>query len=204
MRKNAHIPSSGPVTTMYATNTPVSLSLPVVSVDRLLDTTGSPLATPHLHPEAADALLKLAERSQRGVAMQLEFVVPAQDKHRTDEVRHALVTHFQQSETELSHRLKSILRQGRVAARGAAAVRTLACAPAAPASPAAGAGTYHAARTLEPFNAIFEDRVKRPWNFRRKDGQPRNVVLEWLLCDKWHGLVRLLHTQHHPNERVCY
>ena len=101
---------------MYATNTPVCLSLPVVSVDRLLDTTGSPLATPHLHPEAADALLKLAERSQRGVAMQLEFVVPAQDSHRTDEVRRALATHFQQSETELSHRLKSILRQGRVAA----------------------------------------------------------------------------------------
>ena len=116
MRKNARIPLSVPVTTMHAPTTPVSLSLPVVSVDRLLDTTGSPLATPHLHPEAADALLKLAERSQRGVAMQLEFVVPAQDSHRTDEVRQALATHFQQSETELSHRLKSILRQGRVAA----------------------------------------------------------------------------------------
>ena len=116
MRKNVRIPLSCLVTTMYATNTPVCLSLPVVSVDRLLDTTGSPLATPHLHPEAADALLKLAERSQRGVAMQLEFVVPAQDSHRTDEVRRALATHFQQSETELSHRLKSILRQGRVAA----------------------------------------------------------------------------------------
>ena len=116
MRKNVRIPLSVPVTTMHAPTTPVSLSLPVVSVDRLLDTTGSPLATPHLHPEAADALLKLAERSQRGVAMHLEFVVPAQDSHRTDEVRQALATHFQQSETELSHRLKSILRQGRVAA----------------------------------------------------------------------------------------
>ena len=116
MRKNDRIPLSVPVTTMHAPTSPVSLSLPVVSVDRLLDTTGSPLATPHLHPEAADALLKLAERSQRGVAMQLEFVVPAQDSHRTDEVRQALATHFQQSETELSHRLKSILRQGRVAA----------------------------------------------------------------------------------------
>ena len=116
MRKNVRIPLSVPVTTMHAPTPPVSLSLPVVSVDRLLDTTGSPLATPHLHPEAADALLKLAERSQRGVAMQLEFVVPAQDSHRTDEVRQALATHFQQSETELSHRLKSILRQGRVAA----------------------------------------------------------------------------------------
>ena len=76
MRKNDRIPLSVPVTTMYAPTTPVSLSLPVVSVDRLLDTTGSPLATPHLHPEAADALPKLAERSQRGVAMHLEYGMP--------------------------------------------------------------------------------------------------------------------------------
>jgi hypothetical protein len=101
---------------MHISDTPISLSLPVVSVDRLLDTTGSPLATPHLHPEASDALLKLAERSPRGAAMQLEFVVPPQDSHRSDEVRHALATHFQQIETELSHRLQSILREGRVAA----------------------------------------------------------------------------------------
>jgi len=101
---------------MHATDTPTSLSLPVVSVDRLLDTTGSPLATPHLHPEAAEALLKLAERAPRGAAMQLEFTVPEADSHRTDEVRHALQSHFQQIEGELAHRLQSILRQGRVAA----------------------------------------------------------------------------------------
>ncbi len=102
--------------TMPATDSPVSLRLPVVSVDRLLDTTGSPLATPHLHPEAAEALLKLAERAPRGAAMQLEFTVPAQDSHRTEEVRQALASHFQQIETEQTHLLHSTLRQGRVAA----------------------------------------------------------------------------------------
>ena len=101
---------------MHATDTPTSLSLPVVPADRLLHTTGSPLATPHLHPEAAEALLKLAERAPRGAAMQLEFTVPEADSHRTDEVRHALQSHFQQIEGELAHRLQSILRQGRVAA----------------------------------------------------------------------------------------
>ena len=101
---------------MHATDTTTSLSLPVVSVDRLLDTTGSPLATPHLHPEAAEALLKLAERAPRSAAMHLEFTVPEADSHRTDEVRHALQSHFQQIEGELAHRLQSILRQGRVAA----------------------------------------------------------------------------------------
>ena len=101
---------------MHSTDTPASLSLPVVSVERLLDTTGSPLATPHLHPEAAEALLKLAQRAPRGAALQLEFTVPQADCHRSDEVRHALQNHFQQLEDELTHRLHNILRQGRITA----------------------------------------------------------------------------------------
>ena len=74
---------------MSAAPAPASLHLAIVSVDRLLDTAGSPLATPHLHPEAAEALVKLAERAPRGAAVQLEFTVPEPDSHRTDEVRQA-------------------------------------------------------------------------------------------------------------------
>ena len=101
---------------MSAAPAPASLHLAIVSVDRLLDTAGSPLATPHLHPEAAEALVKLAERAPRGAAVQLEFTVPEPDSHRTDEVRQALTSHFQQNDLELRHRLQGILHQGRIAA----------------------------------------------------------------------------------------
>ena len=45
------------------------LRLNLVSVDSLLDCAGSPLATPHLHPEAAAMLLSKADRDAVGAAV---------------------------------------------------------------------------------------------------------------------------------------
>ena len=75
-------------------STTTTLQLPVVSVQSLLDTAGSALAAPHLHPDAVAMLLSLAGQSPRNTHFALEFTVPPQDVGRLEEVREAVEAQF--------------------------------------------------------------------------------------------------------------
>ena len=104
---------------MYPPATPLTahtLRLDMVSVDSLLDCAGSPLATPHLHPEAAAMLLSKADQASRFATLQIEFTVPAADLGRTQEVREATVAQFSRTQDEAHRQLRTIFRNGRVAA----------------------------------------------------------------------------------------
>ena len=98
------------------TNIVHPLRLNLVSVDSLLDCAGSPLATPHLHPEAAALLLSKADQAPRRAALRIEFSVPAADLGRTQEVRAATQAQFTRTQEEAHRQLGSIFRNGRVAA----------------------------------------------------------------------------------------
>lgn len=93
-----------------------TLQLPVVSVQSLLDTAGSALAAPHLHPDAVTMLLSLAGQSPRNTHFVLEFTVPPQDTGRLEEVREAVEAQFTRTQEDAARHLRQIMRNGRVAA----------------------------------------------------------------------------------------
>ena len=96
--------------------TTTTLQLPVVSVQSLLDTAGSALAAPHLHPDAVAMLLSLAEQSPRKTHFALDFTVPPQDVGRLEEVREAVEAQFTRTQEDAARQLRQIMRNGRVAA----------------------------------------------------------------------------------------
>lgn len=97
-------------------STTTTLQLPVVSVQSLLDTAGSALAAPHLHPDAVAMLLSLAGQSPRNTHFALEFTVPPQDTGRLEEVREAVEAQFTRTQEDAARHLRQIMRNGRVAA----------------------------------------------------------------------------------------
>lgn len=93
-----------------------TLQLPVVSVQSLLDTAGSALAAPHLHPDAVAMLMAMADHAPRNTAFRLEFSVPLQDTSRAEEVQRAVVAQFTRVQDDAGRQLARILRNGRFAA----------------------------------------------------------------------------------------
>ena len=91
------------------------LELPVVSVQSLLDTAGSALAAPHLHPDAVAMLLSLAGQSPRHTHFTLEFTVPLQDVGRQQDVHEAVIAQFTRVQEGAERNLRQIMRNGRVA-----------------------------------------------------------------------------------------
>lgn len=98
------------------TTTPHTLQLPVVSVQSLLDTAGSALAAPHLHPDAVAMLMSMADQAPRNTPFRLEFSVPLQDTSRVDEVQQAVAAQFTRVQEDAGRQLARILRNGRFAA----------------------------------------------------------------------------------------
>lgn len=93
-----------------------TLQLPVVSVQSLLDTAGSALAAPHLHPDAVAMLMSMADQAPRNTSFRLEFHVPLQDTQRADEVQQAVAAQFTRVREDAGRQLARILRNGRFAA----------------------------------------------------------------------------------------
>lgn len=89
------------------------LKLDVRSVDRLLDLDDTPLADPAIHQEAARVLRSKAASCPSGSRFLLEINVPAEDLSRTDEVRTAIRTQFEEEATEAREELKELSRKGR-------------------------------------------------------------------------------------------
>lgn len=88
------------------------LSLNVTSVDALLDAAGSPLAAPHIHPEAADALRTQAQNAT-APAFRITITVPAADLARGAEVEAAVRENFLHEQAATTQSLRELYRDAR-------------------------------------------------------------------------------------------
>ncbi len=102
---------------MTTNSNSTAITLAVHSVDQLLDVEGSPLIEPRLHPDVVRAIWESARSRRiklRDVSFFLTFEVPVADANRTDDVRHALCSHFQSECAEATNELRDVFRRGRI------------------------------------------------------------------------------------------
>lgn len=89
------------------------VKIAIRSVDSLLDSDGSPLASPGIHPEVAREILLKTKSCDAKKEFRIEFEVPAADAVRTEEVRAALSQHFQHDGVEAEQELAELYRDAR-------------------------------------------------------------------------------------------
>ena len=89
-----------------------TITLDVHSVERLLDSDGSPLLGPRIHPEAARSIFRDAEGLRADNGFQVAIRVPPQDLPRRPEVEAAIHAHFAAATADAGFELRETLRRG--------------------------------------------------------------------------------------------
>ncbi len=86
--------------------------LNVHSVERLLDSDGSPLLGPRIHPEAARSIFRDAEGLRADDGFQVAIRFPPADLPRRPEVEAAIHAHFAAETADAGYELRETLRRG--------------------------------------------------------------------------------------------
>lgn|GEM_PF-6970126 len=89
-----------------------TISLPIRSVDLLLDEQNCPIDQPHLHPEVVKAIWNEAYASPTKSSFAIEFAVPPGELSRQAEVEEALTNYFTNQKAEADWELKEVFRNG--------------------------------------------------------------------------------------------
>lgn len=98
---------------MNPANSEALLTLNITSIDALLDVGGTPLAAPHVHPEAADALRAQAQNAAPASTFRIAITVPAEDLPRRAEAEAAVRENFIHEQAAITQSLRELYRDAR-------------------------------------------------------------------------------------------
>lgn len=104
--------SAGIVQRMAVPANQSKLTIPVVSVDRMMDADATPVIQPHIHPEVARWIREEAKDHPNRLGYQIEFLVPAADVGRKEEVESAVRSYFRSEAEWAGKEFGTILRKG--------------------------------------------------------------------------------------------